>query len=170
MAPASLYAADQELDRASDPETNWFKGVAAGVHPSFTGGQVVEAFHDQWDLRIGIRWTCAANHKGVEQATGIVHLWSPTNPDYHLDLPCILNASVQPGNPVLQNVVVPWDERSDVHQWLRQGTSEDVRSAFIVEWAAGADPERETSPSGSGTTSRSPSHGLHTNHANVAPR
>lgn len=162
--PASLQAADQHTSR--------FNGVAAGVHPTFIGGRVVEAFPGQWELKVGLRWTCAMDHNGVEQATGLIRLWSPSQADLRIDLPCSLNASVRPGQSVLQHVTVEWDERSDVHQWLRHGAPSDVRSAFIVEWAVGAGPPDDvTSPAVYEASSRrrSPA-GLETGQVSMSPR
>jgi hypothetical protein len=161
--PATLQAADHGVNR--------FSGVAAGVHPTYIEGRVVETIPGQWDLHVGIRWTCAMDHKGVERARGLIHLWSPTHADLRIDLPCTLNASVQPGQPVLQNLVVPWDEWSEVHQWLRTGTSQDVRSAFIVEWAMGAAAPDDTTPLvGYQSSPRQSSRGLQSGHVSMSPR
>jgi hypothetical protein len=162
-APSSIQAADLGMSR--------YSGLVAGVHPAYTGGQVVQTFPGQWDLKIGIRWQCAMDYNGVDQAIGLIRLWSPTSPDLAIDLPCTLNASVGPGQPVLQNVVIPWDERSEVHQWLRQGNPEDVRSAFHVEWASGATPpEKDTSHFEPIAAGRRNTHGLRTGQMSMSPR
>jgi hypothetical protein len=127
MTPTSLQAADGTESEAIS--------VAAGVFPSYVGGRVVETRPGQWELKVGVEWTCPLDHNGVEQAFGILRLWSPSESAWHLDVPCLLNASVQPGRPTLQQVSVLWDESSDVHQWLRRATPDQVRSAFIAEWA-----------------------------------
>lgn len=127
MTPASVHAAN-EIESAAIC-------VVAGVFPSYTGGRVVEARPGQWELNVSVKWTCALDHNGVEEASGILRLWSPVESTWHLDVPCTLNAPVQPGRSMLQQVSVPWDESSDVHQWLLRGEPEQVRSAFIVEWS-----------------------------------
>lgn len=127
MTPASIQAADGTGSKVVV--------VAAGVYPSYMGGRVVEAHAGQWELKVGIEWTCALDHIGIEQASGILRLWSPVDPNWHLDIPCTLNACVQPGRPMLQQVSVQWDESNDVHQWLRRAAPGQVRSAFIAEWA-----------------------------------
>ena len=161
--PASLQAADQGNTRSI--------GLAAGVHPVYTGGRVVEIFPGQWELQVGIRWTCAMDHNGVEQAAGVIRLWSPTRPDLRIDLPCTLNARVRPGQSALQHVTVDWDERSAVHQWLRHGTREEVRSAFIVEWAVGAaSPDTGTAQAGDDSSRWHSSGGLKTGRVSLAPR
>jgi hypothetical protein len=127
MTPASVHAANRTESAAIC--------VVAGVFPSYMGGRVVEARPGQWELNVGVKWTCALDHNGIEEASGILRLWSPVESAWHLDVPCTLNAPVQPGRSMLQQVSVPWDESSDVHQWLLRGKPEQVRSAFIVEWS-----------------------------------
>jgi len=161
--PASLQAAAQGTARSI--------GLASGVHPAYTSGRVVETTPGQWDLQVGISWTCAMDHNGVEQAAGLIRLWSPTQPDLRIDLPCTLNARVQPGQSVSQYVSIHWDERSPVHEWLRHGTPDEVRSDFVVEWAVGATPvDTDLASVGANASRQRSSSGLQTGHVSLAPR
>lgn len=148
-------------------------GIAAGVYPSYTGGKVVQSGPDHWDLQVGIRWTCAMDRPGVEEAGGLIRLWSPENDAFRIDLPCQLNATVQPGHPVHQSVSIPWEEGNRVHQWLQDATPEDVRSAFVAEWATAApdlSPGESEEPMPFQTASRRSNRRVSSGHMKISPR
>jgi hypothetical protein len=143
LSPSTLQAAGAE---ESHPPP-----VTCGIHPAFTGASFREEPGGDWRLSLGLRWTCAGNQNGVRAATGTVRLWSQLDEALEFSFPCRVNALVEPGRPLMQQVAVDWEEQSPVHEWLRSASAIDVRSSFVPDWVELTPMAESEAGSGQGT-------------------
>jgi hypothetical protein len=123
--PASSHAAAAQ-----------FGGSTAGVcslEPRYTGVRLEESPAGHWMLLLGINWECPPSRRGVEQAVGVLRVSSTRDgSDQLLELPCRLNVSVRPGQPLNDTVGVEWDESDPSQRWIRGVDPADVHVEFVA--------------------------------------
>ncbi len=122
LSPSSLQAAGASSKGVTP--------VVCGIHPEYSGALFRQSQDGEWRLSIGLKWSCPADQTSVAAATGIVRLWSQ---QWEYEMPCRVNA-VSPGQPLLQNIAVDWEEQNPALEALRVAAPSDVRSAFIPDW------------------------------------
>ncbi len=104
------------------------------LEPNCTGVSLDEVSPEQWNLVVGVRWTCPDSHPGIASAVGSLRLASKEDSSVAVVIPCRVDVPVSSGAPLLATERTEWDESDPRHRWLRGADPCNIDVTFDADW------------------------------------